>query len=178
MSRVVVADTHAHVEGRLHASKLAVLALGSVLAIGGLGCSHNPDRLPDLQRRFYNNLDSPDDQKQFLKTRKKHRQAFLEERGLYQRWLALPDAERKAVQQNEVQPGFQEFSVFMAFGPPADTQVRTTEHRKVEFHTFIRCTSGPKIGRYVPSNLDCDGTASETQVAVENGIVSEIKYPD
>ncbi len=77
-----------------------------------------------------------------------------------------------------VKVGYREFQAFMAWGPPADTQLKEADRRSVEFHTFIRCTSGPKTGRYVKNNLDCDGTSSETQIAVENDIVTEINYPD
>ena len=43
--------------------------------------------------------------------------------------------------------------------------------RPLQLHTFIRCSSGPKRGRYVRSNLDCDGTSSETQVSIRDGVV-------
>ena len=69
-----------------------------------------------------------------------------------------------------------EFVAFMVWGPPADTQMSKAESRDVRFHTFIRCTSGPRVGRYVQSNLDCDGTSSEIEIAVENNIITEIKF--
>jgi hypothetical protein len=148
------------------------------LTIAFSGCANNPDRLPELDRRFYYNLPTPEEQKEFLRLRDSQRQAFLEQKGLWQKWTALSARERDGVAKGEVEVGFKEFAMLMAWGRPADTQVKSTEHRQVEFHTFIRCTSGPRTGRYVPSNLDCDGTSSETLVAVENGIVTEIKYPN
>ena len=60
----------------------------------------------------------------------------------------------------EVELGFHEFALYMAWGPPADTQDRDANGRPLQLHTFIRCSSGPKRGRYVRSNLDCDGTYS------------------
>lgn len=159
--------------------------LGVVRALSGLAlvgvvaaCTHNPERLPELDRRFYYNLDTPEDQKAFLRLKEAERQAFLDDRGLWKQWTALPTAERESAGQSDVRVGFHEFAVFMAWGPPADTQTRDREGRPAMIHTFIRCTSGPKRGRYVRSNLDCDGTSSETQVSIQNGIVAEIRYPD
>ncbi len=61
-------------------------------------------------------------------------------------------------------------------GRPADTQESKTPERSVRFHTFIRCTSGSRVGRWVASNLACDGTSSEVEIAVENGLITEVKY--
>lgn len=143
-----------------------------------VGCANSPERLPELDRRFYYNLDTPADQRAFLDLREEERQAFLERKGLWKRWLALPQAEREAVGRSEIEVGFHEFAAFMAWGPPADTQTRDRTGRTTRQHTFIRCTSGPKAGRYVRNNLDCDGTSSETQIAAEGGVIVEIKYPD
>jgi hypothetical protein len=74
--------------------------------------------------------------------------------------------------------GFHEFALFMAWGPPADTLTRERDGRPSVVHTFIRCSSGPKTGQHVRNNLDCDGTSDETRVAVQEGIVVEIQYPD
>lgn len=142
------------------------------------GCANSPDRLPELDRRFYYNLPSGADQQQFLKVKASERQAYLEERGLWDRWQALPASEREAASRGEVELGFHEFALFMAWGPPADTQDRDANGRPLQLHTFIRCSSGPKRGRYVRSNLDCDGTSSETQVSIEDGLVVEIAYPN
>ena len=73
--------------------------------------------------------------------------------------------------------GFHEFATFMAWGPPADSQTRDPDGRAVRQHTFIRCTSGPKAGRFVRANLDCDGTSSEILVTIRDGKVAEINYP-
>jgi hypothetical protein len=151
-----------------------VLLLCTVAA----GCSHNPERLPELDRRFYYNLPSPEDQEAFLRVKERERQDFLEDRGLWQKWASLPEAERKAAGAGNVEVGFHEFAIFMAWGPPADTQDRDRDDRPATIHTFIRCTSGPRRGRYVRNNLDCDGTSSETQVSIQNGVVAEIRYPD
>lgn len=153
--------------------------LAALLAVSTIvGCASSPDRLPELDRRFYHNLPTPEDQAQFLSTKSSERQSFLEEQGLWARWKALPQHEREAASQGEVELGFHEFALFMAWGPPADTQDRDDNGRPLKLHTFIRCSSGPKRGRYVRSNLDCDGTSSETQVAIENDLVTEITYPN
>jgi len=162
----------------VHASRLVVslssLALALVLASG---CKMNPERLPELDRRFYYNLETPEDQRAFLELRDDERQAFLEKRGLWDKWIALPDDQRKRVLEGDVRPGDQEFAAFMAWGPPADTMLRDRDGRNVRVHTFIRCTSGPKAGRYVRNNLDCDGTSAETQISVVQSSIAEIEYP-
>ena len=165
---------------RTRTGRVGVLGvLFGVLLVGvPAACAHNPERLPELDRRFYYMLETPEDQKVFMKLKDAERQAFLDERGLWTRWTALPDTEREAAGKSDVRLGFHEFAVFMAWGPPADTQNRDREGRPAVIHTFIRCTSGPKRGRYVRSNLDCDGTSSETQISIQNGIVAEIRYPD
>ncbi len=141
-------------------------------------CGHSPDRLPELDRRFYYNLPNGEDQDAFLRLKASERQAFLEDKGLWTRWKALPADQRDAAGQGQVELGFQEFALYMAWGPPADTQQRDTNGRPLQLHTFIRCSSGPKRGRYVRSNLDCDGTSSETQVSIGDGLVVEIIYPN
>jgi hypothetical protein len=153
--------------------------LAAGLAAGVLvGCAHDPDRLPALDRRFYDNLPSGSEQQEFLRLRASERQAYLEQKGLWAQWEALPEAERAAASKGEVQLGFHAFALYMAWGPPADTQDRDANGRPLALHTFIRCSSGPKRGRYVRSNLDCDGTSSETQVSIREGVVVEISYPD
>jgi hypothetical protein len=152
--------------------------IGLLIAAAPAACLHNPERLPELDRRFYYVLDDPEDQKAFLKLKESERQAFLEHKGLWKRWTALPAAERDSAGKSDVRVGFHEFAVIMAWGPPADTQDRDRDGKPAVIHTFIRCTSGPKQGRYVRSNLDCDGTSSETQVAIQNDVVVEIRYPD
>jgi len=143
-----------------------------------VGCASSPERLPELDRRFYYNLPSGEDQQAFLKVKSSDRQGFLEDKGLWTQWQALPSNERDAASQGNVELGFHEFALFMAWGPPADTQDRDANGRPLQLHTFIRCSSGPKRGRYVRSNLDCDGTSSETQVSIDDGLVVEIVYPN
>lgn len=142
------------------------------------GCATSPDRLPELDRRFYYNLPTRADQEAFLELKAAQRQGFLEQQGLWAQWEALPKPEREAAGRGDVRLGFQEFTLFMAWGPPADTQERDDNGRPLRLHTFIRCSSGPKRGRYVQSNLDCDGTSSETQVSIGDGVVTEIVYPN
>ncbi|MDC0723123.1 hypothetical protein [Nannocystis bainbridge] len=152
---------------------MGTLMCGSLMT-GALGCA-SPERLRGLDRRFYQNLDSEKDRAAYLKTPKAQRQSFLQSQGIWDRWQALPEAERTAAKRGQLAPGSQEFAGFMAWGPPADTQRRTAGEREVAFHTFIRCTSGPKTGRYVQASSTCDGTFNEIEVAVEGGIVTEIK---
>ena len=163
---------------RFRALHVPLLTAGllTTLAVGP-ACALTPKRLPELDRRFYYNLPTPSDQSAFLRLRKtEERQAFLTDKGLWGQWLELSEKERDAATAGDVHIGFREFALTMAWGLPADTKLRQEPSRTVEFHTFIRCTSGPKIGQYVRNNLDCDGTSSETLVAVENAVVTEIKY--
>lgn len=151
-----------------------LLLLGLVVATP-TACATSPDRLPSPDRQFYYNLPSPVDRTAYLKLKETQRQPFLEQKGLWQKWMELPPEEREAVKRAEVKAGYREFEAFMAWGPPADTQ-ESKGGRAIRFHTFIRCTSGPKVGRYVASNLECDGTSSEVEIAVENGLITEVKY--
>lgn len=165
------------VRGRTFFARATALS-GVIAGLLLCGCANNPERLPELDRRFYYNLDSAQDQQDFLRLRDEDRQAFLEREGLWQKWSALPESQRKLAAAGDVEVGFDEFAVFMAWGPPADTVTRDPDGRPVRLHTFIRCTSGPRAGRYARSNLDCDGTSSEVQVSIGNGKVVEINYPN
>ena len=138
-----------------HPHQAAVLAL-TVLATTLVGCAHDPDRLPALDRRFYDNLPTGADQQEFLRLKSSERQTFLEDKGLWSKWEALPEAERSAASQGDVQLGFHEFALYMAWGPPADTQDRDANGRPLQLHTFIRCSSGPKRGRYVRTGKGTD----------------------
>jgi hypothetical protein len=149
-------------------------ALLAMVTIGA--CATSPDRLPELDRRFYYNLPTPQDQQEFLRLAEPERQPFLEDKGLWRQWMALPQAEREAAANGEIALGHHEFAVYMAWGPPADTQTRDVNDRPILVHTFIQCSSGPKRGRYVRNNLDCDGTSTERQVSIRDGVVSEIQY--
>lgn len=154
---------------------LSRLAAGLLLC-GTLACAMTPERLPDLDRKFYYNLASDSDKQEFLRLADTQRQPYLDKRGLWKRWSELSNEERDAATRGEVKVGHKEFVAFMAWGPPADSQTSKATDREVRFHTFIRCTSGPRVGRYVPNNLDCDGTSSEVEIAVEGGLITEIKF--
>jgi hypothetical protein len=146
--------------------------------LGTFGCVHNPDRLPHLDRQFYENLPDDKQQQAFLRLKESERQAFLEQQGLWARWTELSSDERDAVKNRSVEVGYKEFAAHMAWGPAADVREGESNGRIVRYETFIRCTSGPRAGAYVRQNIDCDGTSSEVQLAIENGIVTEIKYLD
>lgn len=152
---------------------LPITVLSSVSA-----CATSPERLPELDRQFYYNLESDKEREEFLELKAAERQAFLEQAGLWDRWTELTAEEREGVANHEVKVGFKRFAAHMAWGPPADTREEAAGERKVKFETFIRCTSGPKAGRYVRNNVDCDGTSSEVRLAIEEGAVTEIKYLD
>ncbi|NVB38094.1 hypothetical protein G6O69_09645 [Pseudenhygromyxa sp. WMMC2535] len=158
---------------RLPRLSAALLALTLMTA-----CAGNPDRLSSPDRNFYYVIDDDQTQAEYLKLKDSERQTYLEKLGLWQQWLELSGEERDAADTGEVKVGFKEFAAHMAWGLPADERVAEARGRSVSYQTFIRCTSGPKKGKYVRQNLDCDGTSSEVQLAVENGIVTEIKYLD
>jgi hypothetical protein len=149
---------------------------GFSLLIGA--CAYSPDRLPRLDRQFYYNLEDQKDQDAFLRLKEAERQAFLEKKGLWQQWTSLSVEEREAVKTQEVKVGSKAFAAHMAWGPPADVQGAHARGRSVEHETYIRCTSGPRAGDFVRNNLECDGTSSEIQLAIENNIVTELKYLD
>jgi len=152
--------------------------LAACLAAAVSACATSPDRLPTLDRQFYENLESDREKEEFLDLKAAERQSFLEQAGLWDRWTELTAEEREGVKNRDVKVGFKQFAAHMAWGPPADTREEMAGERKVRFETFIRCTSGPRVGQYVRNNVDCDGTSSEVRLAVEDGTVTEIKYLD
>jgi hypothetical protein len=158
---------------RFGASLLLVLSL---LSSGA--CTPNAERLPTPARNFYYVIEDEGRQLEYLKLHESERQGFLEKLGLWQLWTELSSEERQAVESRAVEVGFKEFAAHMAWGLPADVRVAEARGRSVRFETFIRCTSGPKVDQYVRQNIDCDGTSSEVQLAIENGIVTEIKRLD
>lgn len=153
----------------------AALALSLCLLAG---CTPSPDRLDSPAKNFYYTIDDEGKRLDYLKLEESERQGFLEGLGLWQKWLELSSQERDAVSTGEIQVGFKEFAAHMAWGLPAAVRDAAAGERVVHYQTFIRCTSGPRIGDYVRSALDCDGTSSDVEIAVENGVVTEIKYLD
>lgn len=158
-------------------SSIGAIVLGLGLALAS-ACTPNPERLDSPAKNFYYTIEDDGQQLEYLKLKESERQGYLEKLGLWAKWLELSSEEREATETGEIKVGFKEFAAYMAWGLPADVRVAEARGREVRYETFIRCTSGPKIGRYVSSNVDCDGTSSEVQIAVENGIVTEIKYLD
>ena len=153
----------------------AALALALTLAVG---CTPSPDRLSSPARNFYYVIEDGSQQTEYLKLKEAERQDFLEKLGLWQQWTELSPEERDAALSGDIKVGYKEFTAHMAWGLPADVRMAEARGRSVAYQTFIRCTSGPKKGQYVRQNLECDGTSSEVQLAIENGIVTEIKYLD
>ena len=162
---------------------LRLRRLGAVLmaaaAIMSSGCvTTSPERLPPLDRRFYENLSSAELRAEVLLLRPSKRQAFLERKGLWAEWKRLTAVERAGVEDGEVAVGFLAFAAHMAWGRPADVKLIESGTREVTYEIFIRCTSGPRTGDHVRQSMDCDGTSSERQIAVENGLVIELRYLD
>lgn len=148
------------------------------LAALSTACATTPDRLGALDRRFYYALDNSEDQQAFLESEPDRRRALLENRGMWADWVRLTDAERAAAKQGRVEVGFRGFAARMAWGVPADTRQSVIRGQEIRLETYIRCISGPKIDEYVRQNADCDGSSSELQVAIHDGIITEINYLD
>lgn len=160
---------------------MALRSLGAALLTLSLvltACTPSPDRLPTPARNFYYVMEDPAQQREYLDLKESERQSFLQQIGLWERWLELSNEEREAVETGDIKVGFKEFAAHMAWGLPANTREAEARNRVVRYETYIRCTSGPKIGKYVRSNIDCDGTSSEVEIAVENGIITELKFLD
>jgi hypothetical protein len=158
---------------------MAQRTLGAIaLILFFAACTPNPDRLPTPARNFYYVMEDDGQQLEYVKLKESERQGFLEGVGLWQKWLELSSEERDAVETGEIKVGFKEFAAQMAWGLPASVRDVEARGRVVHYATFIRCTSGPKIGEYVRENRSCDGTSSEVELAIENGIITEIKYLD
>jgi hypothetical protein len=141
-------------------------------------CTANPDRLPTPARNFYYVIEDEGQQLEYLKLKESERQGYLEKLGLWEQWTELSDEERQSAETRQIDVGFKEFAAHMAWGLPADVRMAEARGREVRYETFIRCTSGPKENQYVRQNIDCDGTSSEVQIAIENGIITEIKHLD
>jgi hypothetical protein len=152
-------------------------SLALVLAVAS-ACTPNPDRLPTPARNFYFVIEDEGQQLEYLKLKESERQGYLEKIGVWQLWTELSDEERRSSETREVDVGFKAFAAHMAWGLPADVRTAEARGREVLYETFIRCTSGPKENQYVRQNIDCDGTSSEVQIAIENGIITEIKHLD
>ena len=73
----------------------AVIA-ASVFAALATGCVHSPERLPRLDRQFYENLATERDQREFLRLKKSERHAYLVDKKLWQAWESLSPEEREA----------------------------------------------------------------------------------
>ncbi len=151
------------------------LALSSQAVLAQTGCATDPDRLPQLQRQFYDNL-SQSEQEALLNTKRKNRETYLKGTSLWPQWEALTSDQKTRVNNREVKAGDPEFAAHMAWGPPADVKEVQKGERAVKFETYIQCTSGPRSGAWVRQNIDCDGTSSEVQLAIEAGLVTEVKY--
>jgi hypothetical protein len=141
-------------------------------------CTPNPDRLPTPARNFYYVIEDDAKQLEYLELSESERKSFLEQLGIWQKWLELSNEERQGVETGDIKVGFKEFAAHMAWGLPAKVRDVEARGRVVHYQTFIRCTSGPRIGDYVRNNIDCDGTSSEVELAVENGVITELKYLD
>lgn len=161
----------------MHRRVVAVDGPSVVLFVlcGALACAASAERLPALERKFHDNLPSDGERAEFVRSSEARRTAILERTGLWARWSALSEREREAALRGEVAPGDREFVALMAWGPPADTQCPRGGSREICFYTYIRCTSGPRAGRHVASVLACDGTSNEVRLAVEGGLVTQIK---
>ena len=87
---IMLADAMTDFDVRSRISR-SISGLGvALLLVGTVACAMNPERLPELDRRFYYNLDSSTDQEEFLRLRDEERQAYLDRKGLWKKWIALP----------------------------------------------------------------------------------------
>lgn len=153
--------------------------LGAIMLLSlSVACTPNPDRLPTPAKNFYYVIEDDAQQLEYLKLKESERQGYLEQLGLWSQWLELSSEEREAAKTGDIKVGYKAFAAYMAWGLPADVREAEARGRQVSYETFIRCTSGPKKGQYVRQNIECDGTSSEVQLAIENEIVTEIKYLD
>ena len=159
----------------------AILRLASrclALFAGISACAISPERLPQLDRQFYYNLSSETEQKTFLELPRASRRFFLVAHGLWEKWDALTAAEQQSVHHQQVHLKMSVFVAHMVWGAPADVRYQQVYNGELRLETFIRCTSGAKVGRYVHKSTDCDGTSAEQLIAVDRGKIIEIQYMD
>ena len=97
------------------------LALSFVLLVG-CGTAHQVKRLSSPEQDHYYALKvwmSDDERKGFLKGKTEaDRDAWLKERGFWDRFYQYDEATRKKIVAGEVEVGFRQEQVFMAWGEP------------------------------------------------------------
>lgn len=157
-------------------SRLIVRSVAFIACI--VSCAASPERLSQLDRQFYYNLETLRDRRAFLVLEPAYRQSFLHDHGLWEKWLALSAEEQRSVREKNVKSGMNVFVAHMVWGAPADIRYREFYQRMLRLETFIRCTSGWKVGRFVRQNVDCNGTSAEQQISVTNERIIEIRYMD
>ena len=91
------------------------LAVMLALEVGLTGArATGVDRLPPLDRRFYEVLASDTDRR-ISSTKPAERQSFLESRGLWDAWQSLTAEERTAVESGTIEVGYLQFVAHMAW---------------------------------------------------------------
>lgn len=159
-------------------SSIAVAASLLLSMVSGMGCAMKPDKLPPVHRSYYRIIEGSAERQAFLEMDESAREAYAERLGFAQQWAQLSPAHQQAVLSARIAPGFDSFSVHMAWGRPADEKGLQARGRKLWLETFIRCTSGPRSQQFVYDHLECDGTSSETMVVFESDRVIEVRALD
>ncbi len=101
-----------------------LVALAASLALGAAGCWGRQTR-----RDVYLNLMEPVERARFLEMEAEYKPAtlqlaYLQEIGVYQKWVEQPKEIQEAVLDRQVQEGMTPLQVRMAWGPPAVRDTR------------------------------------------------------
>ncbi len=93
-----------------------------VAGLGGCGTAAKLKRLAPVEQDHYQALRvwmSEEQEKAFLKKKTQaERDQYLREVKLWERFYQYSEAERKAILEGEVKPGFKQDQVYMAWGEP------------------------------------------------------------
>lgn len=141
-------------------------------------CAMRPERLPPVQRSYYRLIETQKERAVFLELDAAGRQAYVERRGFAQAWTALDPRQQASILEGKIELGFSRFAVHMAWGLPADEKQVLARGRRLWLETYIQCTSGPRVERFVFDHLECDGTSTESQVIFEKGKLIELRALD
>jgi len=113
------------------------LLLAPILALAA-GCSGSGHR--QTRRDVYMNLMTPLERSTFLFLEASDKpvsiqMAYLQEIGVYQKWVEVPKSMQESVLRREVKEGMAPLQVQMAWGKPAEQRDETLPAERAEGHT-------------------------------------------
>lgn len=157
-----------------------------LIALVLTGCGGKLKRLSDAEQDHYYALKvwmDEAERKDFLREKtEEQRNAWLEERGLWERFYQHDAATRQAIVAGEVAPGWTEEMVFMAWGPPIQRRRMTSrpaERSELFVYRFEVDDEGV-IRVWVPGSRTAYKMVDrfQSELYVDDGVVTEILRKD